>query len=187
MMPSSPSATALPAFVSAVLRPLPLEPLQLFLSAVMRRIVRRHPSLFERLGSYAGKRYGLLPSDLPFSFVLDTALHAPRIHVVRSLPGRLDARISGPLRALVGMADGSYDGDALFFSRTIVVEGDIEAVLALRNAVDDAGIDVLHEGAAMLGPLGHFGEALLHHRRSQSLDRRSGGLHSRSRETSSWS
>jgi predicted lipid carrier protein YhbT len=42
---------------------------------------------------------------------------------------------------LVGMLDGSYDGDALFFSRDLVIEGDTSAVLALRNALDDAEID----------------------------------------------
>jgi predicted lipid carrier protein YhbT len=53
----------------------------------------------------------------------------------------------------MGLVDGTYDGDALFFSRDIAVDGDIEAVLALRNAVDDASIDLLHEAAAWAGPL----------------------------------
>jgi predicted lipid carrier protein YhbT len=105
---------------------------------------------------------------------------------VRSLPARLDATISGSLRALMGMADGSYDGDALFFSRTIVVEGDIEAVLALRNAVDDAGVDVLRESAAVLGPLGQFGEALLRHLRNQSTAKHPAGTHSGSGKDTSW-
>lgn len=158
---SNTPATALPPLVSFALRPLPLYPLQLFLSAVLRRIVQQHPRMFERLGSYAGKRYGLAPSDLPFAFVLDTSPRAARLTVVRSLPLRLDAKISGPLQILLGMVNGSYDGDALFFSRAIVVEGDMEAVLALRNAVDDAGVDVLQEGASLLGPPGRFCEALL--------------------------
>ena len=186
MTPSHTPASVLPAFVSTALRPLPLGPLQLFLSAVLRRIVRHHPRMFERLGSYAGKRYGLVASDLPFAFVLDTASQAPRIMVVRSLPDRLDARISGPLLALVGMADGSYDGDALFFSRTIVVEGDIEAVLALRNAIDDAGVDILREGAALLGPLGQFGEALLRNLRKEGSAGGSADAPSGCREASSW-
>lgn len=164
MTPSHTPVATVPPLVSSLLRPLPLPPLQFFLSAVMRRIVRHHPRVFERLGPYAGKRYGLDPSDLPLAFVLDTTPRSPKVIAVRSLPDRLDARISGPLLALIGMADGSYDGDALFFSRTIVVEGDIEAVLALRNAVDDAGVDVLREGAALLGPVGQFGEALLRRR-----------------------
>ena len=171
------SATAFPALVSIALRPLPLGPIQLLLSAVLRRIVRHHPHMFERLGPYAGKRYGLDPSDLPFAFILDTAPQNPRITVMRSLPDWLDARISGPLLALVGMADGSYDGDALFFSRTIVVEGDIEAVLALRNAVDDAGVDVLREGAALLGPIGQFGEGLLRQRWARSAEMGPGAAH----------
>lgn len=171
MTPSQIPATTLPLFVSVALRPLPLGPLQLLLSAVLRRIVRRHPRMFERLGPYAGKRYGLTPTDLPLAFVLDTAPQAPRIVAVRALPDGLDARIAGPFQALLGMADGSYDGDALFFSRTIVVEGDIEAVLALRNAIDDAGVDVLREGAALLGPLGLAGEALLRRRRKENAGR----------------
>lgn len=165
MTPMHRPVATLPPLVSTALRPLPLPPLQLFLSAVMRRIVRHHPRMFERLGPYAGKRYGLAPTDLPLAFVLDTTPRAPKVIAVRSLPDRLDARISGPLLALIGMADGSYDGDALFFSRTIVVEGDIEAVLALRNAVDDAGVDILREGAALLGPLGQLGEAFLRQRK----------------------
>ncbi|AGH97674.1 hypothetical protein A11S_851 [Micavibrio aeruginosavorus EPB] len=35
------------------------------------------------------------------------------------------------------MIDGRYDGDALFFSRDIYIEGDTEAVVCLRNALDD--------------------------------------------------
>jgi predicted lipid carrier protein YhbT len=53
----------------------------------------------------------------------------------------------------LGLAHGRFDGDALFFSGEIAVEGDIEAILALRNALDDAELDLLQEGAAMLGPL----------------------------------
>ena len=65
----------------------------------------------------------------------------PSLIAVRSLPIGLPVRIAGPLLGLIGLIDGTYDGDALFFSRDLVVEGDVEAVLALRNAIDDAGID----------------------------------------------
>lgn len=47
------------------------------------------------------------------------------------------------------MVHGALDGDALFFSRDILIEGDTEAVLALRNAVDDAEIDLAGEIAAV--------------------------------------
>ena len=172
MTPLHTPVSTLPPLVSAVLRPLPLPPLELFLKAVLRRIVRQHPRIFGRLGLHAGKRYGLAPCDVPFAFILDTTPQTPQIRAVRRLTASLDAKISGPLAALLGMADGSYDGDALFFSRTIVVEGDIEAVLALRNAVDDAGVDVLREAAALFGPLGQIGEVLFRHRRLMEERRR---------------
>jgi predicted lipid carrier protein YhbT len=72
----------------------------------------------------------------------------------RAEAGAWDARIAGPLAALIGMVQGGYDGDALFFSRHIVIEGDTEAVLALRNALDDAEIDLAAEMARLLGPAG---------------------------------
>ncbi|MCB8820553.1 ubiquinone anaerobic biosynthesis accessory factor UbiT [Microvirga rosea] len=179
-------AGAFPPLITLALRPLPLLPLQLFLSAVLRRILGQHPRMFERLGPYAGRSYGLAPSDLPFAFVLHTASTAPTITVVRSLPPGLDARISGPFSALIGMANGNYDGDALFFSRTIVVEGDIEAVLALRNAVDDADLNILHEGAALLGPLRQFGEILLTRRKSRPAPDGGEGPSRSDRSVRSW-
>jgi predicted lipid carrier protein YhbT len=51
------------------------------------------------------------------------------------------------------LVHGAYDGDALFFSRDLVVEGDTGAALALRNAVDDAGLDLSQEIASVTGPL----------------------------------
>ncbi len=49
------------------------------------------------------------------------------------------------------MIDGSLDGDALFFSRALRVTGDTEAVVALRNALDD------FEGSALESVVGSFG------------------------------
>ena len=49
------------------------------------------------------------------------------------------------------MIDGSLDGDALFFSRDLRVSGDTEAVVALRNALDD------FEGSALDSVVGSFG------------------------------
>jgi predicted lipid carrier protein YhbT len=66
----------------------------------------------------------------------------PSLALRRDLRGiAYAARIAAPLVVLIGMLDGSYDGDALFFSRDLVIEGDTSAVLALRNALDDAEID----------------------------------------------
>lgn len=149
----------LPPLLQAALRPLPLAPLNPLLALVLRAVLRRHPAIFDRLGEHAHKRFGLRPTDLPFALVLAPHPDAPRISAVRALPPcGLDARISGPLQALVALAEGQVDGDALFFSRTLVVEGDMEAVLALRNAMDGEGLDLVRDVAATLGPLAPLAE-----------------------------
>ena len=38
----------------------------------------------------------------------------------------------------MSLLDGTLDGDALFFSRIISISGRTEAVLALRNTIEDA-------------------------------------------------
>ena len=45
------------------------------------------------------------------------------------------------------------DGDALFFSRDLMVSGDVGAALALRNAIDDAELDLLEEVSDLAPPI----------------------------------
>ncbi len=160
-MSDKPAIPVVPPLVSLGMRPLPLLPLQPILAGVIRTVLKRHPEIFDRLGEYAGKTYGLNPTDLPFAFVLEPRHGDPVATAVRELPDGLDAKISGPFAALIGLLDGSYDGDALFFSRDLEVEGDVEATLALRNAVDDAGIDLVSEITSAMGPLGKPAEMIM--------------------------
>ncbi len=144
---------AVPRPISAAIGVLPLAPLGSALGLVLGAVLRRHRRIFDRLGTHAGKRFGLRPTDLPFALVLHADPARPHIAVSRHLPAHgLHARIAGPLAGLAGLVDGRLDGDALFFSRALSVEGDIEAVIALRNAIDDAGIDLLGDAASLLGP-----------------------------------
>lgn len=155
------SVARMPAPFALAARLLPLLPLQLMLDASVREIRTRHPRIFDRLGPYACKRFGLDPTDLPLAFVLEPRRLNPRIRVFRTLPAGVDATIAAPLAALTGMVDGSLDGDALFFSRDIQIDGDMEAVVALRNAIDDSRIDIMAESVAWLGPLKVPAERLL--------------------------
>lgn len=154
-MSSSPASIPLvPGAVGFGLRPLPLGPLAFATDLVVRSIARRHGAIFTRLGEHAGKRFLIEPTDLPFVFVVTPQAGDPTVTVARSREGiSSDARIAGPIAALIGLIHGTYDGDALFFSRDLLIEGDVEAVLALRNALDDAEIDLLAEASAVLGPL----------------------------------
>lgn len=154
----------LPPWLARAVAPLPLAPLQPALALMLARIGRAHPDLYDRLGEHADKRFGIDPTDLPFAFVLEPKPRRPMARAVRDLPAGLDASIRGPLAGLVGMAEGTLDGDALFFSRVLWIEGDVAAALALRNAIDDARIDfgdILFGG---FGPLGEHAAAVLRKR-----------------------
>lgn len=128
----------LPAFVRRLLPPFSGLPLGPLLTRSLRALARRRPALFERLGEHRSARYLIDPTDLPFAFQVVPDGPSSRVRVVtgRAPPG--DVVIRGPLLMLLGILDGTLDGDALFFHRTIQVSGRTEAVVALRNAIEDA-------------------------------------------------
>ncbi len=152
-----------PPLGARLLAPLPAGPLSLVLGHFSRGMAERHPGLFTRLGPHAEKRFLIDPTDLPFSFLVWPKPSGPRIEAQgRVTAADWDCRIAGPLAALLGMVHGAYDGDALFFSRDIVIEGDTEAALALRNAIDDAEIDLFAEAMVSLGAMGRLAGQRLH-------------------------
>lgn len=118
------------------------------------KIVRRHPELADRMGSYASARVLIEPTDIPMRFHLRLDSPTPITCLRRAGACTWDARIAGPIAILLAMVHGVLDGDALFFSRDITIEGDTNAILAMRNAIDAAEIDLSGEIAALFGPLG---------------------------------
>jgi len=145
-----------PVLVAGVaLRPMPLAFLQPVLDAAMVVMRRRHAGLFARLADLAGTTFLIDPVDLPFCFLLRAAPTASRLVAVDKSGGEAapTATIRGPLVVLIRLLEGKLDGDALFFSRDLVVEGHTEAVVMLRNAIDGAGIDLLEDMLSALGPL----------------------------------
>ncbi len=143
--------------VGLALRPAPRPALQAAASFAMSAMLRRHGSVFERLMDVENPVYLIDPVDLPVSLLLDAGLPAPRLTVLRDgdpVPENPAAAIRGPLPALIELLEGRTDGDALFFSRTLTVEGDMAAVVALRNAVDGADVSLVDDLLRPLGPLG---------------------------------
>lgn len=118
------------------------------------RVWSRHKKSFERMSDFAGRRFLLDPSDLPFFLVLEMKTEGPVLNAViaEDTAGDIAATIRGSLRALVDLAEGRVDGDTLFFNRDLMIEGDTEAVLALRNSIEDADINLLQELAQLFGP-----------------------------------
>lgn len=135
---------------------LPLGP---FLTLSLRSLARRRPQIFERLGDHRRARYLIDPTDLPFAFcVVPDGLAAVVRVVFRSVETPSDVAIRGPLLVLLGVLEGTLDGDALFFHRAISVTGKTEAVVALRNAIEDAELrpsDLLN----LPGALGRLADA----------------------------
>lgn len=157
--PSLPGTGAVARLACIVAQPL--------LSRVVRRIAARHPSLFARLGPHQGTNFLIDPVELPF------ALHLrpdPQALVFRAVPRdaapRAGATIRGRFLLLLELIDSQEDGDAAFFSRDLEVGGDTEAVVRLRNALDDVDGSIAEETAEMFGPPGRAVLALL--RRSYS-------------------
>ncbi|OIP83221.1 MAG: sterol-binding protein [Rhodobacterales bacterium CG2_30_65_12] len=170
----------IPRALSLALRPLPLAPLSFALTGYVRKSAARHPSLIRRLGEHDRTHFVLDPTDLPFVICLDPGAGSPRVRVTRR-PGTGAARIAGPLAALIGLVHGAYDGDALFFSRDLMIEGDTAAALALRNAVDDAELDLADDIARMTGPF-----AAILHSALAFAERRTGVSLSRPEEAGAW-
>jgi predicted lipid carrier protein YhbT len=151
--------------------PLPL--LQPLLSSIAHRMAHCHPGLFARMGPHASKTFLIDPSDLPYVFRMVPDVTAPllTIHMRGDEPAH-DGAISGRFFDLLDMVGGSLDGDALFFGRNISVTGDVEAVVTLRNALDDFDGDLVHEILRGLGPLAPVAGAGLQLARSVAKERR---------------
>jgi O2-independent ubiquinone biosynthesis accessory factor UbiT len=159
---SAASRASAPAPLTALLRnvpglllaPVPLALLQPILTRIASHVAQSRPELFNRLGPHAGKRFLIDPIDLPFVMVLTPEPERPHMtaHRRHERPAH-DAEIAGTFFNLLDMIDGSLDGDALFFSRDLRVSGDTEAVVALRNALDDFEGSALDSVAASFGPL----------------------------------
>ncbi|MBI2234127.1 MAG: SCP2 sterol-binding domain-containing protein, partial [Micavibrio aeruginosavorus] len=121
-----------------VLAPVPLPLIQPLLQKIVRSAAQNRPEIFNRLGPHRRKTYLIDPVNMPFVLVLRPDAAAPSLRARRrrdNIPH--DARIAGTFLTLLKMIDGRLDGDALFFTRELTVEGDTEAIVVLRNAMDD--------------------------------------------------
>lgn len=133
------------------------------LNRLIALLAQRHTGMLERLADFAGATCLIVPRDLPAAFLLTLrpSPQPPKLNLVD--PARVTgarATIRADLATLLQLLEGRIDGDALFFSRDLTVEGDMEVVVALRNAVDDAGIDLIRDAASTCGPFAAPAERL---------------------------
>jgi len=145
-----------PALLLAVAaRPLPPAIIEAVLRLALRRVQARHPEVFARLRPLTEIAFLIDAVDMPFKAVLRPGAQPPALYVLRDddpAPA-VTVVISGTLATLIDLLEGRADGDALFFSRDLTIEGDMEAALTLRNALDGADIEVFETLLSALGPL----------------------------------
>ncbi|WP_337996427.1 ubiquinone anaerobic biosynthesis accessory factor UbiT [Oleispirillum naphthae] len=144
-----------------LLRAIPPELVQPVAERLARRLQDRHPGIFERLAPLGPRSFAIDVTDLPWLFLLSVAEGEGHVEVrAKSDETAADARIHAPLKVLFGLLDGSIDGDAMFFTRDLAYEGDTEAVVALRNALDGADVDFIADIASAFGPLSGAAQAV---------------------------
>ncbi|KAB2848289.1 MAG: sterol-binding protein, partial [Hyphomicrobiaceae bacterium] len=126
------------------------------------QIARDNPGIFARLGPHQDQLYVIDPLDLPFALVLRP--HPDRLVLRASLRSELpaaEARIAGSFIDLLRLIDSDVDGDAIFFSRELAISGNTEAIVRLRNALDDVDGSIAARVADLLGPPGRLALSLL--------------------------
>jgi len=156
--------------------PPPLFAIQPALRRIVNLIATNNPDMFSRLGPHYKSHFVIDPVNLPFVLVLrpdpdDLLLVA---HQRNDIPPH-DAKISGKFLDLLMLVDGDLDGDALFFARDLVIVGNTEAVVCLRNALDDIDGSIAENVADIFGLPGRT--ALKFLRRANQRDNSNQGNH----------
>lgn len=142
--------------IGMLLRPLPKGPLQAALQRLADRLSARYPDVLERIGDVGRARLLLVASDLPWRALVTLDGQGAEITLDRQGDGpapAAEAVVTGAFERLLACAQGGGDGDAMFFAREIEVTGNTDVLVALRNALDGAEIDLAGELAALAGPL----------------------------------
>ncbi len=157
------------------LRPVPPDVVaRLAAPAVAAANRRLAPLLADRLQGLSGT-VAVVPTDFAYGVRFDVA--DGRV-VLSFLPeegaAATDARLRAPVRVLLELARASgLDGDASFFSRELIMEGDTGLVMALRYALEEAAaggldpMDLLAEAVPGPAPLRRRVTELLDHALSQ--------------------
>lgn len=147
---------------------MPLAPVECVARHLFKLLLSAHGDMFERLGTYKSSRFSFAPTDLPLVFLIEPRI--PQVTVLREGETfTADAGVEAPLVMLLALLEGRCDADALFFSRDLKVIGDMEAMLAMRNALDDCDIDLPRDLARIWGPAAPIVHRLAEEIRRQSL------------------
>jgi len=123
------------ARLRAIVRRLPVQPPSFVLARVLDRVLL--PKLPADARAALGNRtVEVAISDLGLRVRLQLAAGGFRVAAARS---ETALRIVAPLKSYLRLLRGEDDADRLFFERALVMEGDTEMGLVLKNTLDAIG------------------------------------------------
>lgn len=148
------NAARIPRLAALILAVTPLQPIEVMLKRMAERVARMQPQVLARLGDHTARRFLIDASDLPLALLLAPDPRHLRFsaHRRNALP-IYDVRITATFSTLLELLDGTLDADAVFFNRKLLVTGDLEAAVSLRNALDDYRGNLVDDALGALGVL----------------------------------
>jgi len=108
-------------------------------------IKKKHPDVMERLSTTYGKTVYAFFTDLNYGVLTKISENKTIVEKYKAREIKADLLLKGNFFDLISIIEGKMDGDALFFSRKIEVEGDTEMLITIRNAFDSADIKLFKE------------------------------------------
>ena len=121
--------------------------------AVVRNLGRTRPRLVANLVRLEPAVVHVVPSDLPYGFALEVGRDPLRLRIVQARPPTASAEVRGSVAVLLDLLEGRIDSDTLFFRRDLIISGNTEVVVGLRNVLDREELRLTDELGALCGPL----------------------------------
>ncbi len=135
-----------------IFKQFPLKVIQPFLEKSIKIIQDKHPSIFNRL-SEEEIDFVIDAIDLPFMFYLKISKSSPILKAIKKTEKPYpSATIKGTLINLLRLFEGKVDGDAMFFSKELTIEGSTATTVALRNAIDGEDMSILNDLSEIFYP-----------------------------------
>jgi predicted lipid carrier protein YhbT len=121
--------------------------------AVLRGLARTHPKVLANLARLEPAVVHIAPTDLPYGFALAVGCEPVSLRIVDRRPESAAAEVSGSVAVLLDLLEGRIDSDTLFFRRDLVISGNSEVVVGLRNVLDREELRLTEELGTLCGPL----------------------------------
>lgn len=118
---------------------------QIIIDKVNAILLKNHPSMLARMAEYTPALIKVVPIDLPLTLLITLNKDNLTIKINKNNDIAADATLSSTLKIFMQMLEGKTDGDALFFSRQLIIEGNTELIVAFRNVLEAENINLQDE------------------------------------------